>query len=165
MAARPVVVDELEPRQGQGSQPDPESAPEPAPKPKPGPKPQSKPERRPEPTPAPQPTPQPPATASVPAGGSAPPNNTLLQQPRGRSLGNMGHDNVGEVRGRTGTIADTPPSYRSKLRAWLARHKVYPWRARRLHMEGTVVLYFVMAWDGRVLNLGNPVKFRLRPIG
>jgi protein TonB len=54
--------------------------------------------------------------------------------------------------GTPGEVAD----YMARLQAWLERHKEYPRRAKLRRQEGTVVLYFVMNREGRVL------EYRLR---
>src|SRR5699024_417627 len=119
--------------------PEPKPTPEPTPKPKPEPKPEPAPEPKPRPKPKPDPEPAPqPEPAPTPQ-PQAPPANPGSKPARGQA-------------GAVGSVADTPPSYRAKLRAWLIQHKTYPRRARRLRQEGTVVLYFVMARDGRVLH-------------
>ena len=43
-------------------------------------------------------------------------------------------------------------SYMAQLQAWLERHKEYPRRAKLRRQEGTVLLYFVMNREGRVLE-------------
>jgi len=43
-------------------------------------------------------------------------------------------------------------SYEAQLVAWLGRYKRYPSRARRLGEEGTAIVRFEVAPDGRVLR-------------
>ena len=43
-------------------------------------------------------------------------------------------------------------NYEAQLVAWLGRYKRYPSRARRLGEEGTAVVRFEVAPDGRVLR-------------
>lgn len=50
--------------------------------------------------------------------------------------------------GNPGQVAD----YMAQLQAWLERHKEYPRRAKLRRQEGTVLLYFVMNREGRVLE-------------
>lgn len=50
--------------------------------------------------------------------------------------------------GDPGEVAD----YLARLQAWLERHKEYPRHARQRRQEGTVMLYFVMDREGRVLD-------------
>ncbi|MEX0923989.1 MAG: TonB family protein [Rhodovibrionaceae bacterium] len=50
--------------------------------------------------------------------------------------------------GNPGEVAD----YMARLQAWLERHKEYPRHARQRRQEGTVLLFFVMDRNGRVLD-------------
>lgn len=143
---KPEQKPKPEPKPEPKPQPEPKPEPEPEPEPEPQPEPQPKPE--PEPRPAPQPEPTSGHTTSTQPTGTGPTANTTQQAVPGSNAGG----GSGGVPGSTGTVADTPPSYRAKLRAWLVKHKRYPRRARRLRMEGTAVLYFVMDRNGRVLN-------------
>jgi protein TonB len=47
--------------------------------------------------------------------------------------------------------AGPPPDYLSNLRAWIERHKQYPRVAQLRRQQGTALLKFTMARDGRVL--------------
>ncbi|MES1923854.1 energy transducer TonB [Salinisphaera sp. T31B1] len=140
-------------------EPEPTPVPEPAPKPqpKPEPKPQPKPTPKPEPKPEPQPKPKPaPRTQSSSDTTAAVRRNPDAQPAGGQDATNApaqaAQTSDRTQAGSTGSVADTPPDYRSELRSWLARHKDYPRRARRLRQEGTAVLYFVMDRNGHVLN-------------
>ena len=57
-----------------------------------------------------------------------------------------GDDNAGG--GKPGAPAD----YLARLRAWLERHKDYPRSAQLRHIEGTVLIAFVMDRNGHVLT-------------
>lgn len=149
----PEPVPEPEP------EPTPVPEPEPAPKPKPEPKPQPKPAPRPEPKPQPKPKPRPAPTrpSQQPASDTA----TARRNPDAKPAGGQDATNSPAQAatrsnrtqaGSTGSVSDTPPDYRSELRSWLAKHKDYPRRARRLRQEGTAILYFVMDRNGHVLN-------------
>lgn len=52
----------------------------------------------------------------------------------------------------TGGNKGAERSYFAELSAKLARHKRYPNRARRLHEEGIVVLFFIVNRDGNVIE-------------
>ena len=64
----------------------------------------------------------------------------------------------GAVSGGGGGTATQPGSgpglnaYLGELAAWLGQHKRYPRSAQRRSIEGTAVLHFVVAADGRVLD-------------
>ncbi|SMF19318.1 protein TonB [Tistlia consotensis] len=51
-----------------------------------------------------------------------------------------------------GGLPGESADYLSLLQAWLEKHKVYPERAQARRQEGTVLLYFVMDRDGKVLD-------------
>jgi protein TonB len=51
-----------------------------------------------------------------------------------------------------GGVPGAPADYLSRLRAWLERHKEYPRNALARHIEGTVMVHFVMDRDGKVLS-------------
>jgi protein TonB len=51
-----------------------------------------------------------------------------------------------------GGRAGAPADYLARLRAWLERHKDYPRTAQLRHIEGTVLIAFVMDRDGHVLS-------------
>jgi len=58
-------------------------------------------------------------------------------------------------RGAAAQAASAPggaADYMSQLRAWLERHKEYPYQARRRRVEGTAMLVFVMDRGGTVLS-------------
>ncbi|HEX7007680.1 MAG TPA: energy transducer TonB [Alphaproteobacteria bacterium] len=65
-----------------------------------------------------------------------------------------------------GGVPGAPADYLARLRAWLERHKEYPRRALARHIEGTVLVHFVMDREGRVLSSritrtsGHPVLDR-----
>lgn len=149
-ALPPTPVPEPAPKQ----KPEPKPKPQPKPDPKPNPKP--KPEPKPTPQPATEPTPEPepePVREPVTADNTAQATDEALSQStQGGATGQPQAASAAGVPAGTGTVADTPPSYRSKLGAWLAKHKKYPRRARRLRMEGTAVLFFVMDRNGQVLQ-------------
>lgn len=131
--------------------PDPEPAPEPEPEPEPEPQPEPPPEPEPQPQPEPEPQPEPkpePVPTAVPDPEPAPPPAQAKAEPPPPA------ERIAEEarQGTTGGVADTPPDYRDRIRAWLERHKDYPRRARRLGQEGTVELHFVMDREGRVLE-------------
>jgi len=137
------------------TRPEPEQKPEPKPEPEPEPEPAPKPEPRPEPEPVSTPAPaseQSPTATDTKAATTNGKNNAQTANAHTSSAGTAPTHGRQFRSGTTGSVADTPPTYRQKLRAWLIRHKTYPRRARRLRQEGTVVLYFVMARDGRVLH-------------
>ncbi|GAB3671779.1 energy transducer TonB [Salinisphaera aquimarina] len=146
----PTPVPEPEPEPTPVPEPKPAPEPKPEPKPEPPPKPRPKPKPEPAPKPAPRPQPAPAAKTSTaqrnpnakPAGG----NDATSAPARAAQTARR------TQAGATGSVSDTPPDYRSELRTWLAKHKDYPRRARRLRQEGTAVLYFVMDRDGHILN-------------
>lgn len=116
----------------------------PAPSPKPQPKSKSLPKPKPAPTPSPSPSPKPePAVASKPP---TPSDQRKTQAARSEQPAPTAQSNI------TGSLRDTPPDYRATLGAWLARHKHYPRRARRLGQQGTAVLHFVIDRKGKVLE-------------
>lgn len=100
----------------------------------------------------PHPQPKPPATTGGSVGASRATHDVPMPQPPVHGARGSEPAAAQQADHQPGVVTDTPPSYRSKLRAWLARHKVYPRRAQRLNMEGTAVLHFVMDRNGRVLD-------------
>lgn len=118
--------------------------PKPKSKPAPSPKPQPKSKSLPKPKPAPTPSPSPkPAVASKPP---TPSDQRKTQAARSEQPAPTAQSNI------TGSLRDTPPDYRATLGAWLARHKHYPRRARRLGQQGTAVLHFIIDRKGKVLE-------------
>lgn len=99
------------------------------------------PEPEPEPTPEPMPTP---AAQPVPQPQATPEPEPQPATARQRAV-------VSHV-GSTGGLMDAPPSYRSRLQAWLARYKEYPRRARRLNIQGVATLVFTIDRSGHVLE-------------
>ncbi len=51
-----------------------------------------------------------------------------------------------------GGVPLTEKNYMSTLQVWLERHKKYPYQARRANIEGTVILYFEIDREGKVLE-------------
>ncbi len=51
----------------------------------------------------------------------------------------------------SGTVVGPPPDYLTRLRAWLEKHKQYPQQAQRRRQQGTALLRFTLARDGRLL--------------
>ncbi|MDN5939205.1 MAG: energy transducer TonB, partial [Salinisphaera sp.] len=107
------------------------------------------PEPPPKPTPAPKPEPAPKPRPETPP----------LRQPRSAqppekrpNLARATREFAPARQDRTGEISYAPPSYQKALRRALARHKHYPWQARRRHQQGVVELYFVINRQGRVLE-------------
>ena len=160
----PAPEPEPEPQPEPEPTPEPEPEPTPVPEPEPAPEPEPEPEPQPEPEPKPTPRPEPkPEPRPQPKREPAPPEPTRSAQ-RSQSAepaGGQDQDNAPAQaaqtaqrtqQGTTGSVSDTPPDYQSELSAWLQRYKDYPRRARRLRQEGTVLLYFVMDRNGRVLD-------------
>lgn len=72
---------------------------------------------------------------------------------RAKGSGEPGRSISGSHRAaRSGGTPGLKSDYLAELRAWLERHKEYPRRAKRRHQEGTVLLRFIVARDGRVLE-------------
>lgn len=149
LAPKPTIESAEEPATKQKLVPVPEPEPKAEPKPKPAPSPVPKPVPQSVPKPA-QPPPQKPPSSALPnpervaaVQTTSPPadNNSTSSTTSNQSQS----ETVGKLR-------DAPADYRATLGAWLARHKNYPRRARRLHQEGTVVLHVVMDRNGRVLE-------------
>jgi protein TonB len=51
----------------------------------------------------------------------------------------------------SGAVVGPPPDYLTKLRAWLEKHKQYPQQAQRRRQQGTALLRFTLARDGKLL--------------
>lgn len=165
----PKIEPEQQPGPTPAREPEPEPEPvsqqksEPAPQPevqeaktavptaKTRPKPKTDPKHKPKPKPKPKPESIAKTSASTPAQpGTAPTTDSKAPAATDSTAPTQGEQfRAGTA---TGSVADTPPSYRKQLGAWLQKHKRYPRRARRLRQEGTVVLHFVMARDGTVLS-------------
>lgn len=129
-------------------------------------------------TPAPEPIPPPPAPAAInvaPQPSSVPPVVTTPKAPARprpapfrhsvpspvplQSQNPVGTGSQGSARPSSAPSSAEPaapasaaisPSWRSGLAAWLQQHKTYPERARARGQEGTVVVRFSLARDGRV---------------
>jgi protein TonB len=108
------------------------------------------------------------ATTAPPAAGTAPPTSALERaagmDPNPAPTGPQA-DHGAAVPPAPGASADTAAgaatvtpemtqaallSYRQLLQAHLARYQRYPLDARRSHVEGTVLLHFVLGRDGRI---------------
>lgn len=144
-----------------GPPPEPEPVAEPEPKPKPQPPPQPKPKPKPKPAPialpepAPEPEPVEPTPEPTPAPRTEPePAPQPAHSSKQAAVASRPTERIAPkaVQPATGGIADTPPDYRTLLTAWLEKHKRYPRRARRLGLQGTVMLYFVIDRSGRVVE-------------
>jgi len=141
--------------------PEPEPEPEPTPVPQPEPEPEPEPPPKPQPKPTPRPQPKPEPRPVTPSPQPTRDTTTARRDPDAQPAGGQDATNAPAQAaqqaertqaGSTGSVSDTPPDYRSELRAWLAQHKDYPRRARRLRQEGTAILYFVMDRNGHILN-------------
>ncbi|MGJ3256572.1 MAG: energy transducer TonB [Alcanivorax sp.] len=95
------------------------------------------PESKPDTTPVKEPPPPPQASTAGAAGnsGSTEQNNT-----------GSGDNTAG------GGLPGDTRDYAATLLAWLERHKEYPRRARLRRQQGTVLLYFMVDREGRVLD-------------
>jgi len=143
--------------------PMPETEPEPAPAPEPA----SEPERKPDPEPPPEPEPDPiPVEAPVAAPQAQSEADAQTERDAVKNSaprpsvagagGNSGsrqadHTGSGDDSAGGGLPGDTR-DYAATLLAWLERHKEYPRRARLRRQEGTVMLYFLVDREGRVLE-------------
>lgn len=135
---------------------EPEKTPEPTPKPKPKPVTAPLTEALP-PEPEPEPVQERPEQSETPgeAGPEAatpPPATLASHNGKGgtREASNSGSGDNSAGGGLPGATED----YAATLVAWLQQHKKYPRRAERRRQEGTVLLYFVIDRQGRVLEHG-----------
>lgn len=137
-------------------QPEPEPEPVPSPVPEPEPEPEPKPEPQPEPKPQPEPEPKPQPEPEVEEATQSQPSTVVATKTKshGEATRTTKAARKGAVNqvGSTGGLMDAPPSYRRKLRAWLARHKQYPRRARRLNIQGVATLAFTIDRSGNVIT-------------
>ena len=114
-------------------------------KPEPRPEPKSEPEPEPEPRPEPQPEPEPDAEAEEvtdPAETAQAEEASEVEETAEQELQGDGSQGGGDP----GAFED----YRTRLQAWLERHKDYPVAARRRRQEGVVELTFTLRRDGTV---------------
>lgn len=95
------------------------------------------------------------ATARAEPSEAAPTRTAALPPPpgsEGRS-GNQNRKGTGSAEASSaGGIPGATADYMALLQAWLEKHKEYPRRAQLRRQEGTALLYFVIARDGRVLE-------------
>lgn len=121
--------------------------------------PESRPRELPDPVRKAEPEPEPePQEVAEPAGqpnpeavqtAKATPSTAGTQGKAGTSdSSEAGSSSASTGGGNPGEVAD----YMARLQAWLERHKEYPRRAKLRRQEGTVLLYFVMNREGRVLE-------------
>jgi protein TonB len=128
-------------------EPEPEPQPEPRPEPQPEPEPEPEPQPQPEPRPEPQPEPEPDEAAeaeevTAPAETSQAEEASEAEETAEQDLQGDGSSGGGDP----GAFED----YRTRLQAWLERHKDYPVAARRRRQEGVVELTFTLRRDGTV---------------
>jgi periplasmic protein TonB len=147
---------------GPESEPDPDPDPDPEPEPEPDPDPESEPEppepEPPEPEPPePEPIAEPVATLPLepvpdPPADRAPARASNVAGAAGQS-GTREENNTGSGDNSAGGgLPGDTRDYAASLLAWLERHKEYPSGARLRRQEGTVMLYFVVDRNGRVLE-------------
>lgn len=137
---KPALKEEPEPPQEL-------SEPEPQPKPPQSQPPKPEPEQKPQPEAA-----TPPAKPQPVAEPTAPKPQAMVAGDAGKS-GTTEHNNTGTGDNTSGGgIPGDTKDYAATLLAWLERHKEYPRSARLRRQQGTVLLYFVMNREGKVLN-------------
>ncbi len=121
--------------------------PQPKPKPAPKPAPEKPPIPKKEETVKPQPTPAPASTVSktVPTGRDN--RNQQLNQQTGAAA-----QQAGSAQG-SASGSDAVSSYRALISEKLAKHKSYPRRAKIRKQQGTVLITFILAADGSLLDL------------
>ena len=147
-------ADEAEPEPN----PEPESKPELVPEILPESEPVPEPEHEPEPAPAPRLQPR--ATVEPATKASAPTTPPATALPRNAATEGLNTGSSGEGQPAGGDEEQTPgggetalpDDYLLRLQSWLERHKDYPRQARRRRLQGTVLLFFVMSREGKVLH-------------
>jgi len=141
--------------------PMPESEPEPAPEPAPEPEREPDPEPRPEPERGPIPVEPPVAAPQAQSKADTQSKRDAVKKPAPRAsvagaggkTGSRQADNTGSGDNSAGGgLPGETRDYAATLLAWLERHKEYPRRARLRREEGTVMLYFLVDREGRVLE-------------
>ncbi|MFN2361112.1 MAG: energy transducer TonB [Marinobacter sp.] len=143
-------------------EPAPEPTPEPTPEPKPEPKPEPIAEKKPPPPPVTKPDPikksltepRPEARPEpIPAVEEDPlPPKASVAGTTGKS-GSKDQNNTGSGDNSAGGgLTGATENYAATLLAWLERHKEYPRRAQLRRQQGTVMLFFVIDRQGRVLE-------------
>ena len=118
-------------------------------------------EPAPEPEPQPQPEPEPERQSEAAAPVVKPKPVAKPPEPKLQAMlaGNAGKTGTTELNNigsgdnsAGGGIPGSTKDYAATLLAWLERHKEYPRSARVRRQQGTVLLYFVMDRNGKVLN-------------